>query len=309
MAIKGIRVLLARRPSTAQSPAFGHVDVSKDGLRQLAQIASNSAAWVSSREQVEFHPEDLAEENEVLVAPLEGFDEHYQPQASWSLQRLVVEIRRKGIPAKLDRAEISGGGWSFYAIRIVEDGKDVVHIRRRSPTHGLDPNSKIFARIVGQELKPVSEPLLSFDHQGDLLVVDQQVFVINPRQVENMLVDADAIKKRAAENAGRFDTAVAASLSPKTKMAIERVCSHDVYSARRVERMVRDGRLARVSAAKVRDALPDAHHDRDDFGKTGPLQAESDDRAKVLIEIAADLYYQPRFEKPSRRVAAYRTLS
>jgi hypothetical protein len=49
--------------------------------------------------------------------------------------------------------------------------------------------------------------------------------------------------------------------------------------------------------------------DPDAFGKRGALRAESDERATALIDIAADLYYQPRFENTPRRVGSYRRIT
>lgn len=63
-----------------------------------------------------------------------------------------------------------------------------------------------------------------------------------------------------------------------------------------------------MKAPKVRSALPDVGLSADAFGKSGALKAESDAMAKILIEIAADFYYQPRFADPSRRVGSYRTV-
>jgi hypothetical protein len=68
----------------------------------------------------------------------------------------------------------------------------------------------------------------------------------------------------------------------------------------------RDTELSRVTAAKVRAALKDAGLPTNAFGSSGPLKAVSDRDATILVDIAADLYYQPRFADAPRRVAAYR---
>jgi hypothetical protein len=288
--------------------AFGHVDVSAAGRAGLDRIISNLHEAVKPLTQVNFHPDDEAEADEVLVSKLKGFDSWFQEKAAWSLERTVEEIRRKTLPESLGQTEIRGGGWSFYAIRVVKSDADVVAVRAKSPSWGLGSEGKLLTAFVGTQLKPVTEPLIAFDHGADVLVVGQTVFVLNPRSAERLLVDAEAVKARAPETAASFKAQLGAGLSAPTVAAVQRVCSHNANVARRVERLIRDEALSRVTAAEVRAALPDAGLAKTDFGKSGPLQAVTDGHATVLIDIAADLYYQPRFDLAPRRVAAYRKI-
>jgi hypothetical protein len=304
MTVIDVRAMLARR----QDPPFGHVDISEKGRVALSGIVTKIHDNAKGKDQVNFHPEDDGDDDSVLVAPLKGFDAYFQPKARWSLERVVKEIRGKGLPETLGAGEITEGGWTFYAIRVADEKRDLVAVRAKSPTYGLDPHSKLVTRFIGNELKPVSEPLLSFDHSADLLVVKKTVYVLNPKQAENLLVDAEAMKKRAPALARKFGEGVAAKLSAATIGAVERVCSHSARAGRRVERLNREIDLARVTAASIRESLPDANLPKDAFGKGGPISVSSDSQAKVLIDIAADLYYQPRNGDGSRRVGSYRRL-
>jgi hypothetical protein len=303
-----VNVLLARRPAKPGIKAFGHVDVSAAGRTGLDRIVSNLHGAVNALNEVTFHPDDEAAADEVLTANLKGFDSWFQEKAAWSLERTVTEIRRTGLPETLGQPEIRDGGWSFYAIHVVKPRADVVAVRAKSPSWGLSSEGKLLTAFVGTQLKPVTEPLIAFDHSADILVVGQKVFVLSPRSAERLLVDAEAVKARAPETAASFNAQLGATLSPQTVSAIQRVCSHNANIARRVERLIRDEALSRVTAAEVRSALPDAGLAKTDFGKSGPLQAVTDGYATVLIDIAADLYYQPRFGLSPRRVASYREI-
>jgi hypothetical protein len=301
-----VNVLLARRPAKAGMTAFGHVDVSASGRAGLDRIVSDLHDGVGSLEQVNFHPDDEAASNEVLTSPLKGFDAWFQEKAAWSLERTVAEIRRKALPETLGQTEIRDGGWSFYAVRVVKSYADVIAIRAKSPSWGLGSEGKLLTAFVGTQLKPVTEPLIAFDYGADILVVGKKVFVLSPRSAERLLVDAEAVKERAPETTASFNAQIGAKLSSPTVAAVQRVCSHNANVARRVERLIRDEALSRVTAAEVRAALPDAGLAKTDFGSSGPLQAVTDSHATVLIDIVADLYYQPRFDLAPRRVAAYR---
>jgi hypothetical protein len=274
----------------------------------LDRIVSDLHKAVVGLKEVTFHPDDGAADDEVLTSSLKGFDSWFQEKAAWSLERTVADIRRKGLHEALEENEIRNGGWSFYAVRIVKSNTDVVVVRAKSPSWGLSSQGKLVTVFVDTQLKPLTEPLIAFDHSADLVVVNQKVFVLNPRGIERLLVDADAVKLRAPETAASFKTKLAAGLSSQTISAVQRVCSHNANVARRVERLNRDGALANVTAAGVRAALPDAGLSKADFGKAGPLSAVTDTHATILIDIVADLYYQPRFDAAPRRVASYRKL-
>jgi Domain of unknown function (DUF4868) len=300
------RAMLARRPHRQGVAAFGHVNVDRSGRDQLHEIVRTLVNHVSPLTEVDFHPDDLAGEDEVLVAPLDGFDDMYQSQAPWSLERAVAEVRATGIPPTLTSGGVVDGNWTFYVVRSRIGNKDAVAIRAKSPSWGLKSQGKLLTRLVGEELRLVDEPLLAFDHRADALVVGKKVYVLQPRQLETLLIDAEAVKARASSTAASFRKKLKAALASQTATAVERVCSHNANVARRVERLLRDGELSRVTAAEVRKALPDAGLRPNDFGSSGPLQAVTDAHATVLIDIAADLYYQPRFADAPRRVAVYR---
>jgi hypothetical protein len=308
MAISGIRLMLARRPEK-ETQAFGHLKVSEEGRKQLGAIVAASTSWAESQDRIDYHPDDRPDGGEVLSRPLAGFDDLFQAQAPWSLERLVKAARATGVPLTLTKNQISDGLWTFYAFRALIDGKDVVQVRRMSPTYGLDPSAKLFTMVVGNQVKPVNSPLLSFEDHADVLIIDDNVYVISPERAEALFVDSSAIKARAPHIASNFRSKLKAGISADTANAIERVCSHDSRLGRKVERLIQGGGLAKVTAPAVRLALPDAGLESDAFGMAGPLKAESDERARTLIDIAADLFYQPRFEKTSRRVGSYRRVT
>src|SRR6202034_252466 len=109
---------------------------------------------------VKFHPDDQAEPDEVLRTPLKGFDSWFQEKAPWSLERVVTEMRGTStLPEVLGATEMREGGWSFYAVRIPLSDTDAVIVRAKSPSYGLNSASKLVTRLVGTELKPISEPL------------------------------------------------------------------------------------------------------------------------------------------------------
>jgi hypothetical protein len=235
-----------------------------------------------------------------------GFDAAFQEKAPWSLERTVAAIRATGLPEVLDATTIRSGGWSFYAVRVVVGKRDLVVVRAKSPSYGLGTDGKLVTALFGTTLKPITEPLIAFDHSADILVDGDKVFVLHPATVERLFVDAEAVKARAPQTTAAFAKKLAAKMGAKTEEAVERVCSNNANVGRRVERLNRDGALSNVTEAAVRAALPDAGLSKTEFGKSGPLQAVTDIHATVLIDIVADLYYQPRFDSAPRRVAAYR---
>lgn len=300
--------MLGRRPSGAQTEPFGHVDINAAARKTLGEIVEDVVGSTKGLKEVSFHPDDQAAQDEVLTSPLTGVDQWFQPKAVWSLERVVKELRAPGVPQALSKTEIQDGGWSFYAVRDQVASADVVLIRGQSPTHGLGGSNKLMTMFVGSELKPVDNPLIAFHHTADAVVIDGKVYFHKPRTIERLFVNADAVKDRAPQTTANFVANVAASVTPETTDSIERICSNNANIARRVERLNRDGQLAAVTAAEVRKALPASGRTATALGTSGPLSAPTDDTAALLVDIAADLYYQPRFDKKPRRVSSFRRI-
>lgn len=305
MAAADVALMLARRPQHVGQVPFGHVDLTEAGRNGLEAVVDDAIRRIEGRTEVEFNPDDRAGEDEVLTAPLRGFDQWFQAQAPWSLERAVREIRDPGLPDTLDASGIRGGGWSFYAIRTEINGTDIVLVRAKKPNYGLG-EGKFIGAMIGTHLQPVEDPILAFDRQADLFVIGRKVYVVNADSAERLFVDAEAVKRRAPETTGKFSTALGASVSPATLDAVQALISHNANIGRRVEKLVRAGTLGNVTAQGVRDALPEAGLQVTDFGSSRTLEAVTPDHAAKLIEIAADLYYQPRFERSSRKVGAWR---
>jgi len=97
-------------------------------------------------------------------------------------------------------------------------------------------------------------------------------------------------------------------LSANTDALIEKACSEDSIVGRRVERLNRQADLSKMTAAKLRAGLKAAKLPKNAFGTAAAIELQAVDHAVALIDIAADLYYQPVFETGSRRVAAFRRM-
>src|ERR1700709_1350948 len=123
-----VRAMLARRPPKGKS-AFGHVDLSKKARSELAAIVRKLRSDCEAKSKIAFHPEDRAEDGEILSGKLKGFDQNYQAKAAWSLERTVDESRASGVPTVLGAKDVAEGGWSFYALRLKEKASDTVLIR------------------------------------------------------------------------------------------------------------------------------------------------------------------------------------
>lgn len=65
-----------------------------------------------------------------------------------------------------------------------------------------------------------------------------------------------------------------------------------------------------MTAAKLRAGMPAAKLSKGAFGATASsIDVANVNDAIALVDIAADLYYQPRFEKTSRKVALFRRVT
>ncbi|MEJ7785689.1 MAG: Kiwa anti-phage protein KwaB-like domain-containing protein [Solirubrobacteraceae bacterium] len=259
--------------------------------------------------QITYDADDSPAAGEVMVEALLGIDQHFQSAAPWSLERAVKAIAATGKPATLDRKELQRGGWTFYVLRGDARGKTATVIRATSPTRALKHGSRTLTHFVGGELRPMKDPLVGVDHDADAVVFDGNVYIFRPQRLERLFIDAEEVKARAPQIAAKFSTGLSAALSSNAATFVEKACSENSNVGRRVERLNRTGQLSSMTVPLLRAGLKDAKLHKDDFGKgSNMIDVTSVDHAIALIDIAADLYYQPRFEKTSRKVASFRRL-
>lgn len=117
------------------------------------------------------------------------------------------------------------------------------------------------------------------------------------------------MKARAPQIASKFVGGLKAPVSAATSTWIEKVCSENSNVGRRVERLNRTADLSAMTVKSLRAGLRDAKLGKNAFGTAAStIDVSNADHAIALIDIAADLYWKPRFERGSRRATSFRRL-
>lgn len=281
-----------------------------DAQAEVERIVAGVLKAALSSTAIPYDPDYAPEPGEVMTHPLRGIDQQFQKTAAWSLERTQKEIASNGLPVTISENELDDGSWSFYAMHSVDDRTGVTLIRARGPTHGLKHTNRVITQFIGGELRPFKDPLIGLDHEAEAVIAGATVYIFQPQRLERLLVDADKVKARAPQIATKFGAGVAASLGRGTTKWIKEACAQNANVGRRVERLNRYADLGLMTAGALRAGLAHAQLRADAFG-TNPsrIDVDSVDHAIALIDIAADLYYQPRFEKNPRRVASFRRLA
>jgi hypothetical protein len=305
------RLMLGRRPDvSAQQQAFGHVALNAGAQQEVEAVVSAIVSRAISSKPVTYDPDDAPQAGEVMTRALSGIDQEFQQAAAWSLERAATAVAKQGKPAFIGKAEIQGGGWTFYTLRAGVDGKAATVIRATSPTRALKHGNRVITRFVGGELRPMKDPLIGVDLDADAVIVGGTVYIFQPQRLERLLIDADEIKARAPQIVAKFAQGIIAPLSTATATWVEKACSQNSNVGRRVERLSRTGALSVMTVAKLRAGMPAAKLSKGAFGtKASTIDLGNLDHAIALVDIAADLYYQPRFETTSRKVASFRRLT
>lgn len=302
------RLMVGRRPKAIDETAFGLIDLNSSAEAEAAEIAGRIASKVAAAKRIDYHADDAPGPGEIMIRKLTGIDSEFQADAAWSIERLVAFLDAKGTRSFLDDHSIRAGGWTFYALRA--DSKEfgpVTLIRHHSPTFSLKLNTRFISMLVHDKLVPVDTPLIAVDHKADAVVIGDHVFISNPQSVERLFVDADHVKALAPALAASIQKKSKLSMTSQSQDWIERACAENVNVARRVQRLIRDGTASSIDAKRLRAGLKDAKLPNDSFGKGKAIEIVDKEMAVALIDIAADLYYQPRFDSP-RKVAQYRRI-
>lgn len=305
------RLMLGRRPdASTQQRAFGQVALNAGAQQEVLDVASSVVARALKAKPITYDPDDAPGPDEVMTQALSGIDKAFQPAAPWSLERAAKAAATPGKPAFIGKTEILDGGWTFYALRAGVGGKAAVVIRATSPTRALKHGNRVITHFVGGELRPMKDPLIAVDHDADAVIVGGVVYIFRPQRLERLLIDAAEIKARAPQIVAKFAKDLAAPLSAAAATWVEKACSHDSIVGRRVERLNRTAILGSMTAAKLRAGMPAAKLPKGAFGSSASIiDVANLDHAIALVDIAADLYYQPRFEKTSRKVASFRRIT
>jgi hypothetical protein len=302
------RLMLGRRPKVGQQ-AFGHVALNSSAQTEVTKIVAEVLQKAKALTSIKYDPDDTPDSSEVMTRALQGIDSEFQSSAAWSLERTVKEITKGGKPVPISKGEIDQGLWSFYALHAAVDGTDATVIRATSPTRALKHDSRLIAQFTSGELRPIKTPLIGIDYRAEAIVASGTVYIFHPQTLERLLIDADEMKARAPLISAKFSTGIGAKLSTATETWIEKACSQNSNVGRRVERMNRTASLSAMTAKELRAGLRDAKLPKTTFGSNPTtIELGSLDHAIALVDIAADLYYQPRFETNSRKVASFRRI-
>lgn len=299
-------LLLGRRPSGIEE-AFGFVALEKKAEAEIADIVQKVANHALGLNPIDYHADDHPDRGEVMVRDLAGIDAEFQKDAPWSIERLVKAIRATGVRDHIGGSGVDSEHWTFYSLEAACDQGSVVVIRNTSPTRALNPNSRMLSQVVGDELRLVQGPLVGIDRRADAVVIGEKVFIFEPQSLERLFVDGDTVKSLAPALAKKFEKQSKAKLDSSAIAWVEKACEGNVNVARRVQRLTRDGTLKKTSVKKLRAGLRDANLPTGAFGSKDQIELTTEEDARALIDIAADLYYQPRFDS-ARRVRQYRKL-
>jgi hypothetical protein len=298
---------MGRRPNATDARPFGHVPVEREVQNAFAEIVSDRVRGALASSPVPLEPyASLEETNEVFATTLQGFDAQYQHDAAWSLERLVAGVRGPGFPA-VSPGEADTRQWSYYALRVWVDGRDCVLVRKTNPMAGLNPNGKVMAKLVGGRLAKAEEAIFRFDHKADLVVIDDDVFVFQPQRIEQLFVDADAVKARAETSVAALLADITVGASDATVEALVAACEASARTGRRVERLTRDGVLRNAEFSSIADELEIAGYGRDWLGED-ELNFEHPERAGVLLDVLEDRFWRPKFYGGVRRASSWRTV-
>lgn len=93
---------------------------------------------------------------------------------------------------------------SCYALVIESATERAVYVRKRSPI--TLATKSIVARLIDGTLDSIDEPLFAFDKKFDVIVADEDIYILDKRNFDLMFRDSEAVLAKAPEWVDSLDS-------------------------------------------------------------------------------------------------------
>lgn len=174
----------------------------------------------------------------------------------------------------------------LYALLIGNDPSSrAVFIRKGSP---VKLASKGLVAVFDQTLTRVTEPILAFDQNFDVVVKGEAVWVLNQRNFEGLFKESEAVLAKTAKWVE--DLAESLPISDEGREWLKRRLRQNSVMRRKVQSILRSPYLSKLSADVMSKRMLDHGLDPDELLKDGSLVFNKDTEASMLLFLNEDLW-------------------
>lgn len=305
MVESSVRLALGKRDNDQGISGIVRVD---DGVGEaVVDVVERAAHHVEALRRVPFSSEGAPGAEEVAVISFDEFDDALGVPSSPTLSQVVGTLEQGNDTLALEQIESTS--WSFYAVRVADPAASPAYaVRSMSPMRGLRRGSKITGLFKSDVLQTLDGQVLALDLDVDLLVRNEEVFVLNRTGMLSAFSDPATIREHAGLAVAGVISALNIGVGESSSTLLRELCSTRARLARRVLDVANCGYLGNIDGASFTEALTDWGMAPDRFGSTDEVRLETLDDVLLFLDVVEDRPYVPKFGGDARRADRFSPL-
>lgn len=258
--------------------AYGRVLKTGGGVtRTLRQYAAAMAQAINEGRGRPYDPDDEQDEE---IAFLSANRDELLDTA------LLTQIERGASLPLIAPDELRQHNLALYALLIGNHPNTrTIFIRKGSP---VKLAAKSLVAIFDQTLTQVTDPILAFDRNFDVVLRSDAVWVINQRNFEGLFKESEAVLAKTAEWVDELGEALPIDGDSKEWLA-KRLRQTSVMR-RKVQSILRSGYLSKLTPDVMRERMLAHGLNPDELIRDGTLVFNKDTESSILLFLNEDLW-------------------
>jgi hypothetical protein len=195
----------------------------------------------------------------------------------------------------LDRDQLFGGGWLFYAVvvEVRDSDNPIAFVRQYNPQRGFDPGRLL--SVYGDTLKKLNDPVFLFDNRFDVIVASDEVAVLQVTAFQRVFADVGVVASEVPADVGALETELNVPVEEASRTMLTASCQDRHRLAARLKKLARQPHLKLVTRESLRAAMEAHSLDADRFGSGPAIVLGSMDDVRVFLDVLEKRYYEADF--------------
>lgn len=245
-------------------------------IEALRSHAQDSLEKIATGQGRPYNPDDDQED-----APFLSADQDELLDTALLEQLQIGSSLRPIAPDELRRRSIT-----LYALIIGDDPNNtMMFIRRGNP---VSLASKSIVAVFDQTLSRVTEPILAFDPNIDVIIHGSAVWVLNQKNFEALFKESDAVLAKTAEWVDKLDQAL--PVEPESKEWLSRRLRENSVLRRKIQSILRSQYLSTLTPSILRKQMVARGLDPSKLMKEESLIFNKDTERDILLFLNEDLW-------------------
>lgn len=308
---KGIRLLLGWRDDDASLGA-APVEITTEVADVLRDACQRSLASLAQRNPKPYTGAGNIDDMEYLRLkirkPKAGSDDDGDKDVD--LEELLSAADMVGLSLRaftvakddfLDRDDLEGGGWLFYAVVAEVEGETepIAFVRQYNPQRGFGTGK--FMGVFGDTLKKLEDPVFMFDLYFDVVVASDEVAVLSTTHFQRVFADINVVASEVPGDIEILERNIKVPVAGDARKLLTVTCQDKLRLAARLKKLSRQSHLKLVTTTTLRAALTKHGMNASQFGLGPKVTLTSVEDVRLFLDILEKRYYEEDFTGDTMR--------